>query len=70
MSKTLLFATAAALILGLSACDEQQASESSPAPMQQQGAAPPVAASPAAPTTPAMEPTPSDPTVAPAESTQ
>lgn len=66
MSKSLLFtaAAAAALALGLTACDEQQASENSTVPMQQQGAVPSTGSAPA------MEPMPSDPTVPPAEGTQ
>ncbi|MGD1879303.1 MAG: hypothetical protein ACFB13_17590 [Kiloniellaceae bacterium] len=42
MTKSVLFTTlaAAALAVGLAACDEQQASENSSVPMQQQGAMP------------------------------
>jgi hypothetical protein len=70
MSKSLLFpaAAAAALALGLAACDEQQASESSPTPMQQQQGAAPITPQSSEP--PAMEPAPSDPTVPPAQGTQ
>jgi hypothetical protein len=42
MSRSVVFTTlaASALALGLAACDEQQASDSSSVPMQQQGAVP------------------------------
>lgn len=42
MTKSILFTTfaAAALAFGLAACDEQQASDTSSVPMQQQGAVP------------------------------
>ena len=71
MSKSVLFTTfaAAALALGLAACDEQQASESSPAPMQQQGAVPEGSSNTGGTSTP-MAPDSSEPSAAPPEMEQ
>lgn len=54
MSRSVVFTTlaASALALGLAACDEQQASDSSSVPMQQQGAVPSSESGAAAPMTP------------------
>lgn len=54
MTKSILFTTfaAAALAFGLSACDEQQASDTSSVPMQQQGAMPEAGSSTTAPMAP------------------
>ncbi|MGF1592636.1 MAG: hypothetical protein ACFCUW_05115 [Kiloniellaceae bacterium] len=54
MSRSVIFTTlaASALALGLAACDEQQASDSSSVPMQQQGAVPSGESSAPAPMTP------------------
>ncbi|GAB4367470.1 MAG: hypothetical protein Kow00114_26180 [Kiloniellaceae bacterium] len=63
MTKSVVFTTiaAAALAFGLAACDEQQASETSSAPMQQQGAVPEAGSGTTAP----MAPESGDPAAAP-----
>jgi len=67
MSKSILFTTfaAAALAFGLAACDEQHASESSSAPMQQQQGAVPEAGSDTGGTSTPMAPDSSEPSAAP-----
>src|SRR3546814_5199009 len=66
MTKSMLFTTlaAATLAFGLAACDEQQATDQSTPPMQQQGAVPPTddsGSSPTAPTAPQGTETPTAP---------
>src|SRR3546814_16807475 len=66
MTKSMLFTTlaAATLAFGLAACDEQQATDPSTPPMQQQGAVPPTddsGSSPTAPTAPPGTATPTAP---------
>ena len=72
MSKSVLFTTfaAAALALGLAACDEQQASDTSPAPMQQQQGAVPEAGGATGGTSTPMTPEGSEPSAAPSEMEQ